>query len=116
MLGRDRLGESVAGDVGLPYAAHYAATKAALRRIAESLYPELKREGLGIHLVSPGFVDTPLTKKNDFPMPFMVSAERAAHEIRRGVERGGFEIRFPLRMSLAIRFFHRSPTPCCSPW
>ena len=102
---------SVAGDFGLPYAATYSAGKAALRRLSESLYPELKRDGISLHLVSPGFVDTPLTAKNDFPMPFMVSAERAAYEICRGVDKRKFEIRFPWRMSVAMRILRALPYP-----
>ncbi len=100
---------SVAGDVGLPYAGTYSASKSALRRLAESLYPEFARCGLNLHLVSPGFVDTPLTARNDFPMPFMVSAARAAHEIAHGVERGTFDIRFPTRMSWLIRLIAALP-------
>ncbi len=102
---------SVAGDFGLPYAASYSASKAALSRLAESLYPELLRDGIALHLVSPGFVDTPLTAKNDFPMPFMVSAERAAYEICRGVDKRKFEIRFPWRMSVAMRILRALPYP-----
>ena len=100
---------SVAGDVGLPYAAFYSASKSALRRMAESLFPEFERAGLGLHLISPGFVDTPLTSKNDFPMPFMVSAERAAEEIYAGLEKNKFEIRFPARMSIVIRLLAALP-------
>ena len=62
-----------------------------------------------IGVLAPGFVDTPLTTRNDFPMPFMVSAARAAHEIAHGVERGTFDIRFPTRMSWLIRLIAALP-------
>lgn len=100
---------SVAGDVGLPRAGLYAASKAAVERLCESLQPELAAEGVAISIVKPGFVATPLTARNDFPMPFMVSAERAAREIRTGLAAGRFEIRFPRRMSLVMRLLAALP-------
>ncbi|MEM7540535.1 MAG: SDR family NAD(P)-dependent oxidoreductase [Pseudomonadota bacterium] len=100
---------SVAGDVGLPYAALYSATKASVRRILESLQPELERENVRVTLVSPGFVRTPLTEKNDFPMPFIVSAEDAAEAIHSGVSKQRFEVRYPRRMGFLIRFIAALP-------
>jgi len=76
--GRILIVSSVAGYVGLPGAAAYGATKAALINMCEALYPELSKNNVLLSVVNPGFVDTPLTKKNDFPMPFMVSEEEAA--------------------------------------
>ncbi len=94
---------SVAGDIGLPYAASYSASKAALNRICQSLRPELEREGIRISVINPGFVRTPLTSRNAFPMPFLIDADRAADIIRRKLARGCFNIRFPWRMSVAMR-------------
>ena len=100
---------SVSGYVGLPGAATYGATKAALNVMCEALYPELGRHGVKITIVNPGFVDTPLTEKNDFPMPFLVSSEEAADTIAKGLAKGKFEIIFPWKMALAIRFLHALP-------
>ncbi|MBX9469796.1 MAG: SDR family NAD(P)-dependent oxidoreductase [Rhizobium sp.] len=100
---------SVSSYVGLPGAATYGATKAALNVMCEALYPELERHGVKITIVNPGFVDTPLTEKNDFPMPFLVSSEEAADTIAKGLAKGKFEIIFPWKMALAIRFLHALP-------
>lgn len=100
---------SVSGYVGLPGAATYGATKAALNVISEALYPELERSGVKITIINPGFVDTPLTKKNDFPMPFLVSSEEAADTIAKGLAKGKFEIIFPWKMAVAIRLLHALP-------
>lgn len=100
---------SVSGYVGLPGAATYGATKAALNVMCEALYPELERSGVKITIINPGFVDTPLTKKNDFPMPFLVSSEEAADTIAKGLAKGKFEIIFPWKMAVAIRLLHALP-------
>ena len=100
---------SVAGDVGLPYAATYSASKSALNRLCESLYPELAAKGIRISVVNPGFVKTPLTDKNDFPMPFRIGAAAAATAIRKGVAKNNFEIRFPFIMSFIMRRLSRLP-------
>lgn len=100
---------SVSGYVGLPGAATYGATKAALNVMCEALYPELERSGVKITIINPGFVDTPLTKKNDFPMPFLVSSEEAADTIAKGLAKGKFEIIFPWKMAIAIRLLHALP-------
>lgn len=93
---------SLTGYVGLPTASGYGATKAALINMCEALEPELEAEGVKISVINPGFVDTPLTRKNDFPMPFLISTEEAVERIVRGLAAGKFEIAFPTRMSLAI--------------
>ena len=89
---------------GLPEAAPYGATKAALLSIAESLAPGLARDGIRIRIVNPGFVDTPMTAANRFPMPLIMPPERAAAIILRGLDRGGFEIAFPRRLAWTLRF------------
>lgn len=88
---------SVAGYQGLPSAAAYGATKAALINMCEALKPELDAAGIGLSMINPGFVRTPLTDKNDFPMPFLMEPEDAADRIAEGLARGKFEISFPRR-------------------
>ncbi|MEJ8474379.1 SDR family NAD(P)-dependent oxidoreductase [Roseibium algae] len=87
---------SVAGYRGLPTSAAYGATKAALINMAEALKFDLDRVGLRIQVINPGFVDTPATADNPFPMPHLISVEEAAGEIRKGlVHPSAFEIAFP---------------------
>lgn len=100
---------SVAGYVGLPGGGFYGATKAALNNLCEALYPELEREGVTMRVINPGFVDTPLTAKNDFPMPFLISVGEAAQSIVDGLKTKRFEIIFPWKMALAIKFLHALP-------
>jgi len=100
---------SVSGYVGLPGAASYGATKAALNVMCEAFQPELAAHGVRISIVNPGFVDTPLTRKNDFPMPFLVTAEAAAKSIADGLSSGRYEIVFPWKMALAMKLLHALP-------
>ncbi|SEF78189.1 SDR family NAD(P)-dependent oxidoreductase [Oceanospirillum linum] len=93
---------SVAGYRGLPTASAYGASKAALINLAESLRSELYSSGVDIRLVNPGFVKTPLTDKNEFDMPFLISAEKAASTIIRGLSGKRFEIVFPTPMAIAM--------------
>ena len=86
---------SVAGYRGLPYSQPYAATKAALISLAESLYCEQKPQGIDVKVINPGFVTTPMTAKNTFFMPMRISAEQAARHIARGMQSHAFEIHFP---------------------
>lgn len=86
---------SLAGYRGLPKSAAYGATKAALINMAESLKLDLGKSGIDVKVINPGFVKTPLTDKNDFHMPFLVDSRQAAEAIAEGLERKGFEIRFP---------------------
>ncbi len=86
---------SVAGYRGLPYAAPYGASKAAIINLAESLRPEFDRAGVAIRVINPGFVRTRLTDKNDFAMPGRIEPEQAAALIARGLDRCGFEILAP---------------------
>jgi short-subunit dehydrogenase len=100
---------SVAGYRGLPRALVYGASKAALINFAESLYLDLHPKGLGVYLVNPGFVRTPLTDRNEFRMPALVSAEDAAAEILRGLAAGRFEIHFPRRFSAVLKLARLLP-------
>ncbi|MEM1047894.1 MAG: SDR family NAD(P)-dependent oxidoreductase [Pseudomonadota bacterium] len=100
---------SVAGYCGLPSASAYGASKAGLINLCEALQPELDMAGVRLTLINPGFVDTPLTKKNDFDMPFLVSQDDAVRAIMRGLDRSRFEIVFPLPMALTMRFLRALP-------
>lgn len=94
---------SVAGYRGLPQALAYGPTKAALNNLAEVLYFDLHERGIGMSIVNPGFVDTPLTAQNRFPMPALMSTGQAATEILRGWQAGRFEIHFPRRFTLGLK-------------
>ncbi len=100
---------SIAAYTGLPRAMIYGATKAALRNLAESLYFELEPRGLSVYLISPGFVATPMSSVNDFPMPGLLTPPQAAARIIEGFERGRFEIRFPRGFAGAVRWVSRLP-------
>jgi short-subunit dehydrogenase len=100
---------SVAGYAGLPTSLVYGATKAALINLAETLYLDLAPKGLGVHLICPGFVATPLTAKNEFAMPALIPATQAAHEIVAGLERGEFEIHFPKRFTRLVKLLRLLP-------
>jgi short-subunit dehydrogenase len=109
--GRGAIGivSSVAGYSGLPKALIYGPTKAALINLAESLYLDLQPRGIGVYLINPGFVETPLTANNDFPMPALMSPQAAAAEIVRGIERGEFHIHFPKRFTNWLRLARLLP-------
>jgi NAD(P)-dependent dehydrogenase (short-subunit alcohol dehydrogenase family) len=90
---------SVAGYRGLPNGLAYGPTKAALINLAETLYLDLQPRGVGVSLINPGFVETPLTAGNGFEMPALISPEQAADHIVAGWEAGRFEIHFPKRFT-----------------
>jgi NAD(P)-dependent dehydrogenase (short-subunit alcohol dehydrogenase family) len=94
---------SVAGYRGLPKSLGYGPTKAALINLAETLYVDLQDSQIGVSLICPGFVDTPLTAQNKFAMPGLISPENAAQEILRGWAKGRFEIHFPKRFTLWMK-------------
>lgn len=102
---------SVAGYSGLPKSLVYGPTKAALLNLAESLYDDLQPKGVNVHIISPGFVETPATAVNDFQMPALISAARAAQYIGEGLEKGHFEIHFPKRFSYFLKFLRILPYP-----
>ena len=107
--GRIAIMSSVAGYRGLPSAAAYGATKAALINMAEALKPDLERYGISISIICPGFVKTPLTDQNTFPMPFLMDADAAAKRILRALRRGRFEISFPRRLTFWIKLSRLLP-------
>jgi NADP-dependent 3-hydroxy acid dehydrogenase YdfG len=94
---------SVAGYRGLPRAAAYSATKAALIAMAEALAFDLIDLNVRISVINPGFVETDATSVNDFQMPFLMTTDEAARRIVKGLERPGFEIAFPTRFELILK-------------
>lgn len=100
---------SVAGYVGLPNSLAYGPTKAALINLAEALYVDLHPTGLGVSIVNPGFVQTPLTAQNDFHMPALLTPAQAAQAIVQGWARGQFEIHFPRRFTLWLKLLRCLP-------
>ena len=101
--GHISLVSSVAGFRGLPQSLAYGPTKAALINLAETLYLDLQPVGLGVSIINPGFVETPLTSQNQFKMPALITPEEAAREIMRGWKRGEFEIHFPKRFTFWMK-------------
>lgn len=93
---------SLASFIGLPYAASYNASKAAARVWGESIRYVLKKDGIGVSVICPGFVVSRLTESAPFPMPFMLSAEKASAIIRRGIAANRARIAFPLGIKAAV--------------
>jgi short-subunit dehydrogenase len=101
---------SIAAYRGLPNSSGYGPSKAALTNLAESLYFDFKKHNVRISLVSPGFIKTPLTDKNEFPMPFIKSPEFAAEKMFNGLTKGkAFEIHFPKALTLLLKFLRILP-------
>ncbi|WP_191062567.1 SDR family NAD(P)-dependent oxidoreductase, partial [Geminicoccus harenae] len=106
---------SLASFLASPTGPAYAASKAAVRRYGEGLRPRLARDGVRLSVVCPGFVDTPLTRVNRFPMPFLMDAGRAAEIIDAGLEAGRARIAFPLPTYLLARFMGLMPAALRDP-
>lgn len=100
---------SVAGYTGLPQSLAYGPTKAALINLAETLYLDLKDSRIGVSLVCPGFVETPLTAQNDFAMPALITPAQAADAILQGWRKGAFEIHFPKRFTRWMKILRLLP-------
>ena len=101
---------SVAGYRGLPAAGAYCASKSALTSFAESLHFEMKRKNVRVSLVSPGFIKTPMTDQNDFPMPMIKSPEFAAEQIYNGlINDKSFEIHFPKIFTFMMKIIQILP-------
>ncbi len=107
--GHVSLVSSVAGFRGLPQSLAYGPTKAALINLAETLYLDLQPLGLGVSVINPGFVETPLTSQNQFRMPALISPEAAAKAILRGWRHGDFEIHFPKRFTGWLKAMRHLP-------
>lgn len=100
---------SVAGYRGLPTAAPYGASKAALINLAETLHMELARYSIRVSVVNPGFVETPLTEQNQFPMPAITTPEVAAERMYQGIRKGRFETTFPRRFTWFLKLLRCLP-------
>jgi NAD(P)-dependent dehydrogenase (short-subunit alcohol dehydrogenase family) len=100
---------SVAGFRGLPQSLAYGPTKAALINLAEALYYDVSPHGIGVSLIDPGFVETPLVAHNDFPMPALITPEKAASEILNGWRKGQFHIHFPKRFTRMLLLLRLLP-------
>jgi NADP-dependent 3-hydroxy acid dehydrogenase YdfG len=102
---------SVAGYSGLPKALAYGPSKAGIINFCETLYYDLLPQGISVHMISPGFVATEATAKNDFEMPALITADEAAKEILKGIQAGKFDIHFPKRFSGFLKFLRILPYP-----
>ncbi len=101
---------SIAAYRGLPNSSGYGPSKAALTNLAESLYFDFKKHNVRVSLISPGFIKTPLTDKNEFPMPFIKSPEFAAEKMFNGLTKTkAFEIHFPKALTLLLKFLRILP-------
>jgi len=101
---------SVAAYRGLPNSSGYGPSKAALTNLSESLYFDFKKHNVRISLISPGFIKTPLTDKNEFPMPFIKTPEFAAEKMFNGLTKSrAFEIHFPKELTLLLKFLRIMP-------
>ncbi len=109
--GHVALVSSVAGYLGLPTSAGYGATKAGLINMAEALKPECDELGIKLQIVNPGFVKTPLTDKNPFPMPFLMAVDDAAKAMVAGLESRRFEVIFPRRLAYILKTLKLLPYP-----
>ncbi|GLS28554.1 NADP-dependent 3-hydroxy acid dehydrogenase YdfG [Mesorhizobium albiziae] len=102
---------SVSAYGGLPMAAAYGASKAALNNMAEALKFDLDKMNIRLQVINPGFVETPLTNKNNFAMPALISVEKASARIVEGLRTGGFEVAFPRRFAWFLKFVNLFPHP-----
>lgn len=107
--GQIALMASLAGFVGFPGAPAYSASKAAVRVYGEALRGEMAGFGVKINVICPGFVKTPMTDVNDFKMPFLMSAEKAAKIIKKGLAKNKARIAFPWVMTALVLFFAGAP-------
>lgn len=100
---------SVAGYRGLPQSMTYGAAKSALINLCEGIYPELLTHNINLSIINPGFVKTQLTAKNNFAMPFIIDANAASNRIFLGIVNKKFEIDFPKRFTLILKFLRILP-------
>jgi len=95
---------------GLPRAEAYGASKAAIRHLLQALRVDVRKEDIDVSIICPGFVQTPLTDRNDFPMPMRITAEESARRIRKGLERRAHEIRYPTLFAGMLRLLAVLPS------
>lgn len=96
---------------GWPATAAYGSSKAALFNLAEGLKYDLDKMNIRIQVLNPGFIDTPLTRKNTFPMPALMPVDKASQRIVRALRTGGFEVTFPWRFTWFLKFLRILPQP-----
>ena len=109
-IGHISIVSSIAGYRGLPNSTGYGPSKSALNNLAESLFFDFKRYGVRVSLISPGFIKTPMTDKNDFKMPFLKTTDFAADKIYDGlVNTNKFEIHFPKQLTLILKLLRILP-------
>lgn len=113
--GQIALMSSMASFRAMPGAPAYSASKAAVRFYGEALRPLLAKENIGVSVICPGFIQTPMTDVNSFPMPFLMSAEKAANTIKTGLEKNKGRIAFPFPMHFLMWFLSVFP-PFMTDW
>lgn len=109
--GQIAINASIAGFGGLPASSAYGVSKAAAIHLGETLKFACERNGIRVQLVNPGWIDTPMTRPKDVPMPFIISQDDAARRIVDGFERDGFEITFPRRLAWTMKAVNLLPYP-----
>lgn len=102
---------SSAAYLPLPRAEAYGGSKAAVAYMADTLRIALLKENIDVSLICPGFVKTPLTDRNDFPMPFRISTREASDFIRKGLAKRKAEIHFPKRFTYLLKILALLPRP-----
>jgi len=100
---------SVAGYFGMPQSGVYGASKAGLINLCQGFYPELSANKVHLSIINPGFVESRLTAKNNFAMPSIISAQKAAEYIFEGLQKKQFEIHFPKKFTLLLKFLNILP-------
>ena len=100
---------SLAGYIGFPYSSGYCPTKAALISLSESLRSDLEQYNIVLQVINPGFVKTPMTDKNNFHMPFLISSEKSSEYIYKGLLTNRFEIFYPKIFAYILKFLRILP-------
>lgn len=100
---------SLAGFRGLPGSAAYCASKSAMRTLFESLRVDLRGSGVRVSTISPGYVETPMTATNLYPMPFLMSLDAGARRILKAIDRGRRDDAFPWPLSATVRLLGHLP-------
>ncbi len=116
ICGQIAIMSSLAGYRGMPRAAAYSASKAAVKVLGEGLRGALWNDGIEVSVICPGFVKTPMTDANRFPMPFIIGAERAAAIIKRGLDKGKARIAFPFPGNVLTWLAAALPPGVADPW
>jgi short-subunit dehydrogenase len=107
---------SLAGIRGLPGCPAYSASKAAARCFGEGLRGELKKDGIGVSVICPGYIRTPMTDDNDFPMPFIMEADKAAEIIMDGIQKNKSRVAFPLTLYVPLLLLSCLPAAVTDPF